>query len=122
MHWHSFQITILVHITYSHNLNRDPHDEDSFILIDYYFYISNDHKHDFELQWDYISDQGFQPTWHYVWSDGCACQFKSSKPWYFVSQYPNMTRGCMMMWSFFGLGHNKGPHDDAGAMVKWFVR
>jgi hypothetical protein len=26
------------------------------------------------------------------------------------------------MWFFFGLGHNKGPHDNAGTVVKWFVR
>jgi len=87
MHWHSFQITILVHITYCHNPNQDPHDEDSFILIDYHFYISNDCKHDsefvqhcFKLHWGYIFYQGFQPTWHYVWFDGCVNQFKFSKP------------------------------------------
>lgn len=26
------------------------------------------------------------------------------------------------MWSFFGLGHDKGPHDSASTMVKWFVQ
>jgi hypothetical protein len=49
---------------------------------------------------------------------GCASQFKSSKPWYFVSWYPNMIGGYKMMWFFFGLGHNKGPHDNAGTVVK----
>lgn len=70
MHWHSFQITLLVDITYCHNLNQDPHDEDSFILIDYRFYILDDRKHDYEfvqhcfkLHWCYLYDQGFQPTW-----------------------------------------------------------
>lgn len=65
---------------------------------------------------------GYAPKCHFVWSDGCASQFKSSKPWYFVSQYPAMTNGCEMMWSFFGSAHGKGPHDGAGAVVKRFIR
>ncbi len=52
---------------------------------------------------------------------GCASQFKSSKPSYFVSHYPNMIGGCKMMWSFFGLGHDKKPHDSASAVVEQFV-
>jgi hypothetical protein len=27
-----------------------------------------------------------------------------------------------MLWSFFGTGHSKGPHDGAGAVVKRFIR
>jgi hypothetical protein len=27
-------------------------------------------------------------------------EFKSSKPWYFVSRYPNMIGGCKMLWNF----------------------
>ena len=65
---------------------------------------------------------GYAPKCHFVWSDGCASQFKSSKPWYFVSQYPAMTNGCEMLWSFFGSAHGKGPHDGAGAVVKRFIR
>ncbi len=91
MHWHSYQISILVHITYRSNLDFDMHDEDTKILIEYHFYISNDRKHDYEfvqhcfgLHWRYISNQRLSPRWHYVWFDGCINQFKSSKPWYFV--------------------------------------
>ncbi len=29
----------------------------------------------------------------------------------FVSTYLNMMNGCKMMWSFFGSGHGKRPHD-----------
>jgi hypothetical protein len=72
----------------------------TFILIDYHFYISDDHRHDsefvqhcFKLHWGYIFVHNFLPTWHYVCSNGCATQFKSSKLWYFVSQYPNMMGG-----------------------------
>ncbi len=27
-----------------------------------------------------------------------------------------------MLWSFFGSGHGKGPHDGGRAMIKWFLR
>lgn len=33
-----------------------------------------------------------------------------------------MTNGCKMMWSFFGSGHGKGPHDGARAIIKCFIR
>jgi hypothetical protein len=62
------------------------------------------------------------PKWHWVWSDSCASQFKSSKPWFFVSKYPNFTQGCKMLWSFFGSGHGKGPHDDVRIVIKRFLR
>jgi hypothetical protein len=26
------------------------------------------------------------------------------------------------MWSFFGSGHGKGPHDGAGAVLKRYIR
>jgi hypothetical protein len=125
MHWHSYQISILVHITYQFNLDFDAYDEDSRILTEYHFHISDDRKHYskfmqhcFGLHWRYILDQRTSPRWHYVWSHGCVNQFKSSKPWYFVSRYPNMTSGCKMMWSFLKSGHGKGPHDGVGAIIK----
>jgi hypothetical protein len=67
-------------------------------------------------------DNGFRPKQHSIWSNMCASQFKSKTPWYFVSRYPYITSGCVCLWSFFGFGHGKGPHDGAGAILKWFVR
>jgi len=32
-------------------------------------------------------EQGYAHEWHWVWSDGWVTQFKSNKPWYFVSRY-----------------------------------
>lgn len=32
-----------------------------------------------------------------------------------------MTNGCKMIWSFFGSGHWKGPHDGVGAIIKRFI-
>ena len=41
-HWFSFQISILVQITFRHNPDFDPYDEDSRIITEYHFYISDD--------------------------------------------------------------------------------
>lgn len=61
MHWHTFHINILVHITLRHNLHANPYDENSCILIEYHFHIFNDQKHDskfvqhcFKLHWNHI--------------------------------------------------------------------
>jgi hypothetical protein len=43
-------------------------------------------------------------------------------PWCFVSKYPYLMGGCMMLWSFFGTSRDKGPHDGACAIVKRFIR
>jgi hypothetical protein len=67
-------------------------------------------------------DHEYAPQWHWVWSDGFASQFKSNKPWFFVSRYPSMTRGYQILWSFFGSGHGRGPHDGARVVVKRFLR
>jgi len=67
-------------------------------------------------------EQGYTHEWHWVQSVGCATQFKSSKPWYFVSRYPNLIGGCKMLWSFFGSSHGKGPHDGAKDVLKRFLR
>ncbi len=58
-------------------------------------------------------EQGYTHEWHWVWIDGWVTQFKCKKPWYFVSGYPNLTRGCKMLWKFFGSSHGKRPHDGA---------
>ena len=49
MHWHSYQVSILVHITFRHNPDLDPYNEDTFILTEYHFYITDDKHHDSEF-------------------------------------------------------------------------
>jgi len=66
-------------------------------------------------------DRGYAPSTHFVWSNSYAGQFKSHKPWYFVGCYLNLTGGCVMIWSFFKIGHGKGAHDGARAIIKWFL-
>jgi hypothetical protein len=48
MYWHSYQIFILVHISYYLNPNYDPYDEDSRVLNEYHFHVFDDRKHDSE--------------------------------------------------------------------------
>jgi hypothetical protein len=67
-------------------------------------------------------DKRYAPSTHFVWLGNCACQFKSHKPWYLVGRYPNLTSGCVMIWSFFGINNGKGTHDGAGAIIKWFLQ
>jgi len=64
---------------------------------------------------------GYALKWHWVWNDIYVSQFKSSKPWFFVSKYPNMTWGCKMLWNFFKNERGKGPHDGARAVIKRFL-
>lgn len=79
MHWHTYQISILVHISFRHNPTPNLYDDDSKILTKYHFYISDDRKHNlefvqhcFKLHWQYMVEQGYAPQWHWVWSDECA--------------------------------------------------
>ncbi len=111
MHWYSFQIIILIHIAFHHNPNTN---NVRSMLREYHFYINDDWRHDFGfvqhaflLHWRHLTNNiGFTPKAHWVWSDGGTSQFKSTKPWYFVSQYPQMIGGCSMLWSFFGFSHD----------------
>jgi hypothetical protein len=49
VHWHTYQMSILVHICFYWNLTPYPYDEDSWILTEYHFYISDDKKNDFKF-------------------------------------------------------------------------
>jgi len=46
MHWFSFHITIMVHITYRRNKDFDLIEHESKILKDIHYYISNENEHD----------------------------------------------------------------------------
>jgi hypothetical protein len=80
------------------------------------------------LNWEFLRERGILPEHHIVWSDGCSGQFKSTRAWYFISRYPNLTTsatlssGCQMSWNYFGSGHGKGEVDGAGALLKRQIR
>ena len=94
-HWYNFQLTILVHITYTVNPDYDVADPKSKKrLTEYYYYISDDPKHDslfvqhcLNLHWTTLCVEGRAPTRHIVWSDGCAAQFKGATAFFYVSRF-----------------------------------
>jgi hypothetical protein len=107
MHWHNFQVTILVHITYRRNPNYDHVHPNSQVLKEVHYYVSNDNNHEmffvqhaFKLHWKFLKTRSCFPSLHVVWSDGYFSQLKSAKAWYFVCHYPmliigpDLTRGC----------------------------
>jgi hypothetical protein len=123
MHWHSFQVTILVHITFWVDQINGEGNNDKKIIKETQLYVSNDKDHDtlfmqhcFLMYWDWLSSCGIKLAHHWVWSDGCVGQFKGWQN--FVAWYLGFTNGCSMTWSFFGIGHGKGEWDGVGAMVK----
>ena len=132
MHWHSVQITILVHITYRHNPDFVEGDlVEPEILKETHYYISDAPEHDsayvqhaFSLNWKHLTDRGCFPHRHVVWSDGCSAQFKSATCWYHLGRYHNYTAspklpgGCQLAWNYFATGHGKGEVDGAGALLK----
>lgn len=114
MYFFSESITILVHITLHRGLATEDNDDGELIKHSHY-YISDDKDHDslfvqhcMMLHWEWMERMGFKPREHWVYSDGCAAQFKGAKSMYFVARYPGLTNGCLMRWNFFGSGHGKG--------------
>lgn len=94
----------------------------------YHFYISDDKEHDihyvehcFKTFFAYMKEMGISIDKHYVWSDGCAPQFKLSKPFYALYRYHH-NENIPHVWSFFGSGHGKGEHDGAKACIKHALR
>lgn len=68
MHWHTYHVSILIHICFCHNLTPNPFDENFQILIEYHFYIFDDRKHDFEfvqhcfkLHWEHMVEHDYAP-------------------------------------------------------------
>lgn len=94
-HWFNFQMSILVHITYTVNLTYDVSNPQSKRLsTQYLYYISDDRVHDslfvqfcLDLHWKGLVEAGFFPRRHIMWSDGCSVQFKCATAWFYVSRY-----------------------------------
>ncbi len=98
MHWFSFQIIVLVHITYLHDLDYDLIIPNFKILKEAHYYASNEMDHDtlfvqhaFKLHWEFFKSKGYQPRMHVVWFDKCYGQFKNAQAWYFLGRYHNHT-------------------------------
>jgi hypothetical protein len=73
MHWHNFQVSILVRITYNRNPEYDILDSNSLpFLKEVHYYVSNDTHHDslfvqhaFMLHWEFLQTIRFSQanTW-----------------------------------------------------------
>ena len=86
------------------NPNPSPSDEDSKIVMKYYFFILDDKVHDSNfvqycliLHWNDLMAIGIRPKRHFVWSNGCKSQFKNKISWYFVSCYPKFSDDCICL-------------------------
>jgi hypothetical protein len=66
-------------------------------------------------------DRGVTFKEHWVWSDGCVGQFKSTCSFLWLSHLHNKM-DVRHTWSFFEMGHGKGEHDGVGACVKHALR
>lgn len=112
MYYMSEYVSLLVHIT----LQRVRDVSGDLITIKHtHYYISDDKKHDslfvqhcLMLHWRWLNANGQRPVKHWVFSDGCAGQFKGATAMYFVARYPSLTSGCSMIWNYFATGHGKG--------------
>jgi hypothetical protein len=113
-YYHSYQVTIMVHITYHRNPDFVEGSDASPILKEGHFWISDDKDHDtvfvqfcFKQHWNWLQERGITPGEHWVFLDGCSAQFKSRGPFFFVARYPGITNGYQMKWHFFGTCHGK---------------
>jgi hypothetical protein len=93
MHWHSCQLTILVHICYMWNLTYIANIDcgENKLLVKYHYFILDDVEHDtlfvqhcFEQHYTHFTTCGIYPNEHIVWSDGSITQFKSRRTWFHI--------------------------------------
>lgn len=78
-------------------------------------------QHCFKNFFEYLAIRGVKIEKHFVWSDGCASEFKSSRPFYALCRY-HRNDNIPHVWSFFQSGHGKGEHDGVGACIKHALR
>ena len=58
---------------------------------------------------------------HWVWSDGCAGQFKSARSFFWLCRLHRNIK-IRHTWRVFESGHGKGEHDGDGACIKRALR
>jgi hypothetical protein len=82
----------MVHITYRVNSAQAIASGEDKIVKEAHFWISDDKDHDtlyvqhcFSKHWAWLVERGIRPIQHIVFSDGCASQFKSYRPMFFVA-------------------------------------
>ena len=78
-------------------------------------------QHFFGKIYDSLKIRGIKFNEHWIWSNGCASQFKSSRSCFLLCQLHMKTyiKNC---WNLFETGHGKGEHDGAWACIKRELR
>ena len=110
-YYFSKQITIMVHVCYRHAQSELDHvestNEERTIKKEYHFYISDDKEHDtlfvqhcFTIFFENLRSRGVKFENHFVWSAGCATQFKYSWTFYAICRYHKIYK-IPHVWSFF---------------------
>ena len=101
-HYHSDQVSLFVYILYRHaKLDIDGFDSDENnleVIKEYHFYISDDQTHDtcfvqhfFNVIYNELLKQRVTFKENWVWSDGCASQFKSARSFFLLSRLHKRT-------------------------------
>ena len=125
-YYHSDQVSIMVHITYRHG--PESNNDKRIILKETNFYISDDRCHDlhyvqhcFQIFYKQLKERDIQMDQHWIWSDGCAGQFKNSRVFQWLTTL-HKKYNVPHIWNYFETGHGKGEHDGAGACIKTALR
>ena len=112
----------MVHITYRHRPDRNGHN--GVILKEVHFYISDDRSHDlayvqhcFTLFYMHLKVNNIHIDQHWIWSDGCAGQFKNAHVFQRLFMLPRKIK-VPHIWNYFETRHGKGGHDGVGVCIK----
>jgi hypothetical protein len=129
VHWHSFQVPILDHITFCVDPTFGSNDKDKTFIKESHFYILDDKEHDTLFiqhcllqHWNWFTSQSVRPLHHTIWNDKCVGQFKRSKVMYFVFHYLGLISSCKWSWHYFSIRHGKGEWDSASVVVNRALR
>ena len=64
-----------------------------------------------------MKNRGITFNEHWIWSDGCAGQFKSARSLFWLC-YLHKKTYIQHCWNFFETCHGKEEHDGIGACIK----
>ena len=116
----------MVHITYRHGAYSTKGKR--VIFKEYHFYIIDDICHDldfvqhkFQFFYNHLEDKNMQMEQHWIWSDGCAGQFKNSRVFQWLCILHKRHK-VPHIWNYFETGHEKWEHDGVGACIKTALR
>ena len=94
-YYHFDQVSIFFHVLYRHSQHNVDDIESTnynrYVIKAYHFYISDDHTHDthyvqhcFQIIYGSLKKLGIVMNEHWLWLDGCARKFKSSRSFFWL--------------------------------------